>query len=48
MLHILICPFGSLDKNIMPLPGTTRGRKRKEFGDVGIERKVGRDSQGKG
>lgn len=46
MLHILICPFGSLGKNIMPLPGATKGmkrqgkrwRKRKEFGDVGIER----------
>lgn len=45
MLHILICPFGSLSKNIMPLPGTTRGmkkqgkrrRKREEFGDAGIE-----------
>lgn len=45
MLHILICPFGSLSKNIMPVPGTTRGmekqgkrwRKRKEFGDAGIE-----------
>lgn len=28
MQHILICPFGWLGKNIMPLPGTDGGMER--------------------
>lgn len=40
--HILICPFGWLGKNIMPLPGTARGMERRSRRDLeeegGIER----------